>query len=283
MVDSQLVYHEDWPRVNSRVGKDPEAEQYIRDIISQMTVEEKIGQMIQPDLREVTADEITEYKLGSLLNGGGAFPNDNKYASARDWAQVADDYYQAGRRAFEGRGFDIPFAWATDAVHGHNNVFGATLFPHNIGLGAARDPDLIRQIGAATASEVTATGIDWTFAPTVAVPRDYRWGRVYEGYSEDPTIVHAYASAVVDGLQGQDGDRFGDTKVVSTVKHWVGDGGTLQGVDRGDNYYSEEYLINLHAAGYASALDAGAQVVMSSFNAWHDPKNYDVMESGNYN
>ena len=278
-----LTFAEDWPRVESAVGYDPGREAFIADVLSRMTLEEKVGQMIQPDLREVTPDEVTEYRLGTILNGGGAFPGNNKYATAADWAQAADIYYRASERGYEGRGFRVPFAWATDAVHGHNNVFGATLFPHNIGLGAARDPDLVRRIGAVTAAEITATGLDWTFAPTVAVPRDYRWGRVYEGYSEDPAVVHAYASAMVDGLQGQGGDRFGDDRVVSTVKHWVGDGGTLDGVDRGDNHYTEDYLINLHAVGYASALDAGAQVVMSSFNTWHNEKNYDLTGTGNYN
>lgn len=278
-----LIYHEDWPSIDSRVVKDPTTEAFIHDILVQMSLEEKVGQMIQPDLREVTPEEVAEYKLGTILNGGGAFPKNDKYATARDWVETADEYYQAGRRAFEERPFHIPFAWATDAVHGHNNVFGATLFPHNIGLGAARDPDLIRAIGEVTAAEISATGLDWTFAPTVAVPRDYRWGRVYEGYSEDPSVVHAYAAAMVDGLQGQDESRFGDRKVISTVKHWVGDGGTLRGVDRGENHYTEEYLINLHAVGYASALGAGAQVVMTSFNSWHNPKNYDLMDGGNYN
>ena len=278
-----LIYHEDWPSIDSRVVKDPTTEAFIHDILVQMSLEEKVGQMIQPDLREVTPEEVAEYKLGTILNGGGAFPKNDKYATARDWVETADEYYQAGRRAFEGRSFHIPFAWATDAVHGHNNVFGATLFPHNIGLGAARDPDLIRAIGEVTAAEISATGLDWTFAPTVAVPRDYRWGRVYEGYSEDPSVVHAYAGAMVEGLQGQDEGRFGDRKVISTVKHWVGDGGTLRGVDRGENHYTEEYLINLHAVGYASALGAGAQVVMTSFNSWHNPKNYDLMDGGNYN
>ncbi|MCH1448332.1 MAG: exo 1,3/1,4-beta-D-glucan glucohydrolase [Candidatus Nanopelagicales bacterium] len=279
----RLTFADDWPRVKSAVAYDPDREAFIADIVSRMTLEEKVGQMIQPDLREVTPDEVTEYRLGTILNGGGAFPGNDKYATAADWAQAADTYYHAGDRAYEGRGFRVPFAWATDAVHGHNNVFGATLFPHNIGLGAARDPDLVRRIGAATAAEITATGLDWTFAPTVAVPRDYRWGRVYEGYSEDPAVVHAYASAMVDGLQGQGDDRFGPGKVVSTVKHWVGDGGTSGGVDRGENHYTEDYLINLHAVGYASALDAGAQVVMSSFNSWHNDKNYDLMGAGNYN
>ena len=278
-----MTFLDDWPRIRSQVAQDPEAEVFIADIVSRMTLEEKVGQMIQPDLREVTPDEVTEYKLGSILNGGGAFPGNNKYATAVEWAETAETFYQASGHAFKGRGFRIPFAWATDAVHGHNNVFGATVFPHNIGLGAARSPDLVRQIGAVTAAEVTATGLDWTFAPTVAVPRDYRWGRVYEGYSEDPAVVKAYASAMVDGLQGEGAERFGPERVLSTVKHWIGDGGTLDGVDRGDNHYTEEYLINLHAAGYLSALDSGAQVVMASFNSWYNSKNYDVMGSGNYN
>ena len=169
-----ITFLDDWPRIQSQVAQDPEAEVFIADIVSKMTLEEKVGQMIQPDLREVTPDEVREYKLGSILNGGGAFPGNNKYATAAEWAETAETFYQASGHAFKGRGFRIPFAWATDAVHGHNNVFGATVFPHNIGLGAARNPDLIRQIGAVTAAEVTATGLDWTFAPTVAVPRDYR-------------------------------------------------------------------------------------------------------------
>jgi beta-glucosidase len=278
-----LQFMSDWPRIKTTIPFDAKQETFIANILQQMTLEEKIGQMVQPDLREVTPQEVTEFKLGSILNGGGAFPNNDKYASVQDWVNATETYYQAAASAYSGRGFVVPFAWATDAVHGHNNVFGATLFPHNIGLGAARNPDLIREIGVATASEIKATGLDWTFAPTVAVPRDYRWGRVYEGYSEDPNIVHRYAAAMVEGLQGEDSERFGDDKVISTVKHWVGDGGTIMGVDRGENHYSEEYLINLHAVGYHSALNAGAQVVMSSFNTWNNSKNYDLMDSGNYN
>ena len=278
-----ITFLDDWPRIQSQVAQDPEAEAFIADIVSRMTLEEKVGQMIQPDLREVTPDEVTEYKLGSILNGGGRFRVTINTRPRRNGPRLPRLSIRPVASAFDGRGFRIPFAWATDAVHGHNNVFGATLFPHNIGLGAARNPDLIRQIGAVTAAEITATGLDWTFAPTVAVPRDYRWGRVYEGYSEDPAVVHAYASAMVDGLQGEGAERFGHDRVLSTVKHWIGDGGTLDGVDRGENHYTEDYLINLHAAGYLSALESGAQVVMASFNSWHNSKNYDVMGSGNYN
>lgn len=278
-----LPYFSDWPEVKSSVPKDPEQEARIADILSRMTLPEKVGQMIQPDLREITPEEAQEYKIGSILNGGGAWPNNNKYATAAAWAVTSDSFYQASERAYEGRGFRVPFAWATDAVHGHNNVFEATLFPHNIGLGAANNPDLIERIGAATAAEIAATGLDWTFAPTVAVPRDYRWGRVYEGYSEDPQITYNYARRMVKGLQGDLESGLASDKVISTVKHWVGDGGTEQGVDRGQNHYSEIELINIHAPGYFSALNAGAQVVMTSFNSWHNDKNYDVLESGGYN
>ena len=278
-----LTYYTDWPNIRSNVQQNPQQEERIAEILSKMTLHEKIGQMIQPDLREITPQEVEEYKIGSILNGGGSWPANNKYSSATDWAQEAEKFYQAVERAYVGRGFRIPFAWATDAVHGHNNVFKATLYPHNIGLGAANNPDLIEEIGAATALEIAATGLDWTFAPTVAVPRDYRWGRVYEGYSEDPQITHTYAKRMVRGLQGDLSQSLATDKVISTVKHWVGDGGTLKGVDRGENHFSEEHLINIHAPGYFSALEAGAQVVMTSFNSWHDSKNYDLLESGGYN
>jgi len=278
-----LAYYSDWPVIDSAVPEDPEIETAVSDILAQMTLEEKVGQMIQPDLREVTPEEAAEYKLGSLLNGGGSWPDNNKQATAADWAALADRYWEALDSAYADRGFRIPFIWATDAVHGHNNVFAATVFPHNIGLGAANDPDLIFRIGEATAREVVTTGLDWTFAPTVAAPRDLRWGRVYEGYSEDPEIIFNYAGRMVDGLQGGPEGLKTDTHVLSNVKHWVGDGGTSRGVDRGENRYSEGYLINLHAMGYFSGLDAGAQVVMSSFNSWPDELNYDPTGSGEYN
>ncbi|PSW09421.1 1,4-beta-D-glucan glucohydrolase [Photobacterium rosenbergii] len=286
---TELPYYAEWPQIDSPIKQDAAMEAEIASIVAQMTLEEKVGQMIQPNLTDVTPEEVAEYKLGSLLNGGGAWPNNNKYATAQEWADLANQYHQAAEQSWAGRGFRIPFIWATDAVHGHNNVFRATVFPHNIGLGAARNPDLIEEIGKATATEITATGLDWTFAPTVATPRDYRWGRVYEGYSEDPEVVYEYAGRMVEGLQnGADGIK-GQENVISNVKHWVGDGGTRKGVDRGENHYSEEYLRNIHAVGYFSGLDAGAQVVMTSFNSWHDDANYDLwqdhpgVENGEYN
>jgi len=153
-------------------------------------------------------------------------------------------------------------------------VRGATLFPHNIGLGAARNPDLIESIGRATALEVAATGIDWNFAPTLAVVRDDRWGRTYEGYSEDPEIVREYAGRMISGLQGRAGtsEFLSGDHVIATAKHFVGDGGTDQGVDRGDNLSSEEQLLDIHAQGYFPALEAGVQTVMASFNSWQGQK-----------
>ena len=167
-------------------------------------------------------------------------------------------------------GLAIPIIWGTDAVHGHNNVIGATLFPHNIGLGAAHDPDLMERIGAATAREVAATGLDWTFAPLVAVVRDDRWGRTYESYSEDPEIVRAYAERMVRGLQGTPGSTtfLDSSHVLATAKHFIGDGGTADGVDRGDNLSSEADLQKIHAPGYIAAMNAGVQTIMASYNSW---------------
>lgn len=282
-VGETLRYFSEWPQVNSEIPKNADMERQIRGILSQMTLEEKVGQMIQPNVTQVTPAEAKKFKLGSLLNGGGAWPNKNKRSSAADWVAKADSYWLALEDAYKGRGFNIPFMWATDAVHGHNNVFGATVFPHNIGLGAANDPHLIYKIGQVTAKEVTATGLDWTFAPTVAAPRDYRWGRTYEGYSEDPEIIFNYAGKMVAGLQGGRKGLKTDQYVVSTVKHWIGDGGTKYGKDRGETHVSEEQLINTHATGYFSGLKAGAQAVMSSFNSWNHDANYDASGKGTYN
>ena len=261
-----------WPKLDIVVKKDDAVEQRVESILATMTLEQKIAQMIQPEIRDVTIEEMRQYGFGSYLNGGGAFPNDNKHATAQDWVDLAEKMYQASiDDSLDGS--TIPTMWGTDAVHGHNNVIGATLFPHNIGLGAANNPDLIEQIAHATAKEVLATGIDWVFAPTVAVVRDDRWGRTYESYSEDPAIVKDYAAAIVSGLQGKPGDNFLDEKhVISTVKHFVGDGGTVGGDDQGDNVSSEQELFDIHAQGYVGGLTAGSQSVMASFNSWHGDK-----------
>ena len=234
-----------------------------------MTLEQKVGQMVQADIRSVTPQDVRTYRLGSVLNGGGAFPGEKKHSSVGDWVALADQFYDASMDNSAG-GPAIPIMWGTDAMHGHNNVIGATLFPHNIGLGATRDADLIERIGEITAIEVAVTGIDWTFAPTVAVVRDDRWGRTYEGYSEDPEIVRTFAERMVRGLQGTPGEPgFLDTRrVIATAKHFIGDGGTEDGVDRGDNLASEQQLLDIHGPGYVAALNAGAQTIMASYNSW---------------
>ena len=261
-----------WPTIETGIKSDAQMEQKIADMLKTMTLEQKIAQMIQPEIRHITVEDMRKYGFGSYLNGGGSFPNNNKHATPEDWVDLAEKMYQASiDDSLDGS--TIPTMWGTDAVHGHNNVIGATLFPHNIGLGAANNPELIEKIAAATAREVMVTGIDWVFAPTVAVVRDDRWGRTYEGYSEDPEIVKAYSASIVKGLQGAvDEDFLSDTRVVSTVKHFLGDGGTVNGDDQGNNIASEEELFALHAQGYVGGLGAGAQTVMASFNSWHGEK-----------
>ncbi|XPF95885.1 glycoside hydrolase family 3 protein [Colwellia sp. RE-S-Sl-9] len=263
-----------WPKLAYEVKTDPELERKVKALVDSMTLEQKVAQMIQPEIRDITVDDMRKYGFGSYLNGGGSFPNGNKHSTPNDWIKLAEDMYQASvDDSLDG--INIPTMWGTDAVHGHNNVIGATLFPHNIGLGAANNPDLIEKIAAITAKEVMVTGIDWVFAPTVAVVRDDRWGRTYEGYSEDPDIVKTYAASIVKGLQGHaDKDFLGDNRVISTVKHFLGDGGTVGGDDQGDNIDSEEDLFKLHAQGYMGGLSAGSQSVMASFNSWHGEKNH---------
>ncbi|WP_157977534.1 glycoside hydrolase family 3 protein [Streptomyces triticisoli] len=265
----------EWPRLTSAVPRDPETERRVAEILGQLTLEEKVGQMIQPELAELTREDVREYRIGSALNGAGIWPGGKRHASVADWVDTVDRFWTAAEEAWRDRPFRIPFMWATDAVHGHNNVHGATVFPHNIGLGAAGDPDLVRRIGAATAREVSATGMDWIFAPTVTTPRDRRWGRYYEGYGEDPTLVHAYGRAMVEGLQGDVEALRADGKVLATLKHWIADGGTENGGDRGTARCSEDVLRNIHAQGFLAGIEAGAQSVMVSFSSWENPANYD--------
>ena len=263
----------DWPRIESGVRLDPALEAHIASLLSRLTLEEKVAQMVQADIQSVTPEDVRQYRLGSVLNGGGSFPNAAKTATVADWLALADAFYDASTDTSLG-GAAIPVIWGTDAVHGHNNVRGATLFPHNIGLGATRNPDLVQRIGEITALEVAATGIDWDFAPTLAVVRDDHWGRTYEGYSEDPEIVREYAGRMVTGLQGlsSSADFLGAGRVIATAKHYVGDGGTDGGVDRGDNLSTERQILEIHAQGYLSALGAGAQTVMASYNSWRGQK-----------
>ena len=261
-----------WPRIESDVKTDMAIEKRVAELLAQMTLEQKIAQMIQPEIRDITVEDMRTYGFGSYLNGGGSFPNGNKQSTPQDWIKLAEDMYQASiDDSIDG--IRIPTMWGTDAVHGHNNVIGATLFPHNIGLGAANNADLIEKIANVTATEVMVTGIDWVFAPTVATVRDDRWGRTYESYSEDPEIVREYSAAIVRGLQGTPGEDFlSDNRVISTVKHFLGDGGTEGGDDQGDNIASEQDLFDIHGQGYVGGLTAGAQSVMATFNSWHGKK-----------
>ena len=235
----------------------------VDSLLASMTVQQKVAQMIQGEIKHVSPDDLRRYGLGSVLNGGGSFPDNNKYSTLEDWVALADAYRQASLDQ-SGGSAGIPVLWGTDAVHGHNNVIGATLFPHNIGLGAANDPELIGKIGRITSREVAATGIDWIFAPTVAVPLDDRWGRTYEGYSDRPEIVRAYAGVIVSALQSEG--------LLATAKHFFGDGGTYRGIDQGDTRGSIETLLEIHGQGYYSALDGGVTSVMASFNSINGSK-----------
>ncbi len=267
------VHPEIWPQVRSPVAKDPEVERRVSAILEGMSVEEKVGQLIQAEILHVTPEDIRDYHLGSVLNGGNGGPGGDEYAPAAEWLKLADTFWAASMDAADGKQA-IPILWGLDAVHGHTNVVGATIFPHNIGLGATRNPELVRRIGEVTAREIAVTGQDWDFSPTVAVARDDRWGRAYESYSEDPEIVAAYAGEMVRGLQGDPGtaEFLDPSRVLATAKHFLGDGGTHGGKDQGDNLSSEEELRDVHGAGYVSAFEAGVQTVMASYNSWHGRK-----------
>ncbi|NNC23552.1 glycoside hydrolase family 3 protein [Salinisphaera sp. USBA-960] len=258
-----------WPTLESPIPRDPELEARIDDLLAQMTLEEKIGQMIQPEIKTATPSDVREYHLGSVLNGGGTTPGNNKHASVQDWVDLADAYYRASVDKSDGR-TGVPIMWGTDAVHGLGNVVGATLFPHNIGLGATRNSKLLKKIGEVTAREIAVTGLDWDFSPTVAVARDDRWGRAYESWSENPEVVKGYAGPMIEGLQGDPGaeDFLSEHHVIATAKHYIGDGGTDRGVDRGDTLSDEKALRDIHGAGYFSAIESGVQVVMASYSSW---------------
>lgn len=260
-----------WPASRSPSAmSDPQTEAFVSELLARMTVEEKVGQVIQADIGSITPPDLAQYPVGSILAGGNSAPGGDERAPPMAWVQLARDFRAA---AAARPGARVPLLFGIDAVHGHNNVVGATLFPHNIGLGAARDPDLIRRIGQATALEVAVTGADWTFGPTLAVPRDDRWGRTYEGYSEDPDIVASYAGAMTLGLQGQLGDGpLANGHIAGSAKHFLADGGTLGGKDQGDAVIDEQTLIRIHAAGYPPAIDAGVLTIMASFSSWNGVK-----------
>jgi|JYMV01.1.fsa_nt_gi beta-glucosidase len=257
----------DWPKARTPHLQCEKTEALIERILEWLTPAQKVGQIIQADIASVTPEDVAAYHLGSVLNGGNSAPNGNQRASLADWLELADEFWAASMRADGPR---IPLLWGTDAVHGHNNLIGATIFPHNVGLGAARDAELVERIGAATAREVRASGMDWTFSPTVAVACDSRWGRAYEAYSESPELVAELSAALVRGLQGISGNEnfLGDAKILACAKHFIGDGGTQAGRDQGETIASEAELREVHAAGYYATLEAGVQTVMASFSSW---------------
>ena len=253
-----------WPRAEAP-ALDAAFEARARSIVSGMTLEQKVGQMTQADIRSITPDDVRRYYIGSVLNGGGAWPSMNMHSSVGDWLKLSDSFYRASMST--DMKVKVPVIWGTDAVHGHNNVYGATLFPHNVGLGAAHDPSLMERIGHVTAEQVRATGITWAFAPTLAVVQNPRWGRTYESYSSNPDLVRSYGEAMVRGLQGKLGSP---TSVLATAKHYLGDGGTWHGKDQGETRTTEANLYRSHAAGYYGALKANVQTVMVSYSSFTD-------------
>lgn len=252
-----------WPVRKSTNRLDPATEARIARIVAGMTLEQKVGQMTQAEIRSITPDQVRKHYIGTILNGGGAWPAMNKRATVQDWAALADEFAKAAMST--DMQVKVPLIWGIDAVHGNNNVRGATMFPHNIGLGATRDPDLVYRIGRATAQQVRATGIGWAFAPTVAVVQNQRWGRAYESYSNDPALVARLGASLTRGLQG---NLKGDGDVLASVKHFLGDGGTMGGIDQGEARTSARELVAVHAPGYYSTLNAGVQTVMISYSSW---------------
>nr|GMD12396.1 beta-glucosidase BoGH3B-like [Ipomoea batatas] len=254
------------------IYRDPRApvEARVKDLLSRMTLQEKLGQMTQIERSVATPSVLRDLSIGSILSVGGSCPFEN--ALSKDWADMIDGFQRA---ALESR-LGIPLIYGVDAVHGNNNVYGATIFPHNIGLGATRDDELARKIGVATALEVRASGSPYTFAPSVAVCKDPRWGRCYESFSEDTEIVRKMAS-VITGLQGQpppghpSGYPFlaGRNNVIACAKHFVGDGGTHEGRNEGNTILSYEDLERIHLAPYLDCLSQGVCTIMASYSSWN--------------
>ncbi|WP_327584032.1 glycoside hydrolase family 3 C-terminal domain-containing protein [Nonomuraea sp. NBC_00507] len=234
----------------------------VADLMGRMSLDEKLGQMTQAERGSVSAADMTTYRLGSVLSGGGSAPSPNTPAS---WADMYDRFQNAALATPLG----IPILYGVDAVHGHNNVVGATIFPHNIGLGATRDPALVQRIGRAVAEEVSGTGVDWNFAPCLCVARNDRWGRTYESFGETPELPSSMAT-IINGLQGS--ALNGPASVLATAKHYLGDGGTTGGVDQGDAQLSEADLRAVHLPPFRAAVERGVGSVMISYSSWNGAK-----------
>jgi beta-glucosidase len=261
-------------------------EKRVADLLAQMTLAEKIGQMTQVDVRGIKPEDVTEYSIGSVLSGGGANPTPN---TPETWAKMVKDCQVA---ALQSR-LQIPIIYGVDAVHGHSNMKGAVIFPHNIGLGATRNPTMVEKVARITAIESLATGVHWNFAPAVSVPQDIRWGRTYEGFSEDTTVVSELGAAYVRGLQQVANEPFlsHPHAVLASVKHFVGDGGTTWGtplrypwldwwqphddawsIDQGNTMVDETTLRKVHLPPYQAAIAAGARNIMVSYSCWNGLK-----------
>lgn len=243
-------------------------EERVADLLERMTLEEKLGQMTLIEKGSINPDAVTEYYIGAILSGGGGYPTGNNTPEA--WLEMVHSYQDAALATRLG----IPMIYGVDAVHGHSNLSGSVIFPHNIGLGATRNPELIEEIGQITALEMIATGIYWNYSPVLAVPQDIRWGRTYEGYSENTALVTLLSSAMLRGLQGD--DLSSPTTILGTPKHFVGDGGTVFGtstqdgalLDRGITDVDEETLRAIHLPPYFEAIDNGARSIMISYSSW---------------
>ncbi|KAL2456760.1 Glycosyl hydrolase family protein [Forsythia ovata] len=261
--------------VEYAIYKDPEKpiNHRIKDLLNRMTLEEKIGQMVQIDQSRASAEVMKNYYIGSILSGPGHVPAEK--ASPEMWVDMVNDFQKGSLSSRLG----IPMIYGIDALHGHNNVYKATLFPHNIGLGATRDPELIKKVGAATALEVRATGIPYTFAPCIAVCRDPRWGRCYESYSEDPKVVQAMTE-MIPGLQGDLPANYmkgvpyvaGKQKVAACAKHFVGDGGTTKGIDENNTVINRHELLSIHMPAYDTSIIKGVSTIMVSYSSWNSIK-----------
>ena len=269
LFNSSLTAQVDWSDPNK--CELPDDSEFIKTLVSQMTLEQKVGQIIMPEINSITPDDAKKYHFGTILNGGGGFPNQNKNSTVEDWKSLSKSYYEAST---EVNGTKIPILWGTDAVHGHNNVIGATIFPHNIALGATRNPELLKKIGSAVAKEVSSTGIIWTFAPTIAVPQNDLWGRTYEGYSENSELVSILGKNFILGLQGNGITFLDDMHILATAKHFLGDGGTDKGIDQGDTIVDEFTLKDIHGLPYYDAIDSCVLSIMASFNSWNGLKSH---------
>ena len=250
--------------MTSSILQDPNIRQKVEALLLQMSLDQKIGQMTLPERLSLTPEDVKNYHLGGVLSCSGSCPGDNKPA---DWVAMNDAFWAASMTQDESH-LAIPVLYGINAIHGNSNINGATIFPHSIGLGASNDPDLIRRIAEVTAREVLAAGIEWAFAPNLAVASDLHWGRTYESYSERTEIVAAYAAEFIHGLQAD----LGTNSVLACVKHWVGDGGTTNGISQGETTLDKVQLECTHITPYYRALDSGALTVMASLNSWNGDK-----------